>query len=206
MLRKLCLSSWTTCSIFVTWYIILYVYLGKHWLNIIWVGFCPKKNKVVVFARLKASSNCFFSHWSLLSLLGRKKCEFIHLFEWYIFLSPSCASDHIDRIGLGSGVHHHIMLHFSQLQPQHGLRLHPHWDRVLYRRVCPDLPWVGLPDPSRSFGSEKFQLHLQLKVEHVPAFPALWDDSVCQETPEQSESAAGTQQNLPRITFILLHV
>lgn len=61
------------------------------------------------------------------------------------------------------------MLHFSKLQPQRAPGPYAHRDRVSQGRLRQVLSSGAL----RTVREESFQLQLQLKVQQVPAFPAL---------------------------------
>lgn len=120
------------------------------------------------------------------------------------FVSLSLASGHVDHIRSGAWLHHHIMHHLSKLQPQRALRLHSHRDGLSDGRLRQVLPSEGLSRPSHTAGEESFRLHLQLKVQHVSSFPALWDVSVQQEISGQPETIAGMKPNLLQMTPLTL--
>lgn len=106
-----------------------------------------------------------------------------------MFSSPGL----ISCIRSGARVHPRIVLHFHQLRPQFGLRLHSHRDSLPQRPIGHVLSSGGSPCPSHAGREAELQLHLQLKLQHVSAFPALRDVSVLQETPKQRETTNGMQ-------------
>lgn len=71
-----------------------------------------------------------------------------------------CSSGHVKRLRPGAGLHHHLMLHFPQFQPQSVLQLLAHRDGLPHRRLRQVLPSEGPPHPTD--GEEDVQLHLQL--------------------------------------------
>lgn len=112
--------------------------------------------------------------------------------EWSkIFFCLSCTSDHIQRSRSRAGFYDLIVLHFPQLKPQRGLRLHSHWDSLPHGRLCQVLSREGLACPLHPEGQEQVQLHIQLKAQHVPPLPALWNVPVFKETAEQPKTPTG---------------